>query len=129
MLPDYWRDAKHILRGEGDRCTQCGYVVSPHRKICCRCGGTEFESIRLPKEGTVYSYITNYYSPEGLENPCNAAIVDLGDRKLYGVVAECEPEEIKVGMPVRRVIRKIKKENGYVYYGVRFLPKGVDKEC
>lgn len=124
MLPDYWRDTKFILRGEGDKCLKCGYVVSPHRKICCRCGGTEFETVSIPKDGIIHSCIVNYYSPKGLESPCPAAIVDLGSRKLYGVVTECDPEQVKVGMPVERVIRKLKSDNGYVYYGVRFRPKG-----
>ena len=124
MIPDYWRDSAHVLKGFAGRCKKCGYLNYPHRRICVRCAeGTEFEFTPLPREGVIYSYIINHYAPAEMERPAICALVDLGERRLYGQITECSPADVHVGMPVERVIRIIREHDGLVFYGIKFRPR------
>jgi uncharacterized OB-fold protein len=58
-----------------------------------------------------------------MERPAICAIVDLGERRIYGQITECLPEDVHVGMPVERIIRIIREQNGLAFYGIKFRPR------
>lgn len=123
-MPDYWRDLPYILQNKADICKNCGYPNDPHRYFCVRCG-EKCQGIMedLPREGVIYSFIINYFTPPEIERPGISILADLGPRKLYGFLVECLPEEVFIGMPVVMVTRVIKQQQGFSYYGIKFCPR------
>ena len=72
------------------------------------------------------TYTTVYQAPRSRNRrtPYNLAIIllDEGTRMLSEVI--CEPEEMRTGMRVRAVFRKLgdEGERGIIYYGTKFVP-------
>jgi hydroxymethylglutaryl-CoA synthase len=121
-----WRDGREIRQLNGAKCKGCGYVNHPPslRKICIRCGGTEFEKVTLSRRGKVHTYCLNIYLPPPLEGPQPIIICDLDDGNRYRALGTeiKSMEELSIDMPVEIVLRKIITEDGLGVYGNVFRP-------
>ena len=51
-----WREIPQRYRMEAGKCTSCGKVWFPPRRICSDCKGREFTNVVLPDEGEVETY-------------------------------------------------------------------------
>lgn len=122
-FPDFWRLGPSIYRLEASKCKKCGAVMFPLRKICLSCGSTELEKVNIARRGKIVTYTISYIMPRGAEVPAIYAVVEMEDgAKLSGYLTECDPNEVKVDMPVEIVFRKISEEEGRVEYGYKFRP-------
>jgi uncharacterized protein len=97
----YWDYCKqHELRVQ--KCLKCGKIYSPPSMICPHCMNVGSEWVKLSGKGKVYSFIIvrRQYHPM-LPSPYVVAIIELeeGIHMLSNVV-ECQPEEVKMEMPV-----------------------------
>ena len=112
MKPKWFRDAPQNTRLIGYKC-ECGYVSFPEkRRACPTCHAIDkFERVKLANTGTVESYIVQYYLPEEFETPQPLAMVALDDPggRLYCMMTDTAPEEMKVGMKVKLEYREILK--------------------
>jgi hydroxymethylglutaryl-CoA synthase len=83
-----WRDGPEIRQLNGVKCKKCGYVNYPPsiRKVCIRCGDTEFEQVVLSRRGKVHTYCVSIYVPPPLQSPQPIVIADLepGNRDSNG---------------------------------------------
>ena len=114
-----WRSGPELHRLLGNKCKNCGYINFPPsiRNICIKCGKDEFEVVVLPKKGKINTFCVNIYMPAGYEAPLPIIYVDLdnGSRlRLQGT--ELKPEEIKIGMPVDLVFRRVAVDRGISLY-------------
>jgi hydroxymethylglutaryl-CoA synthase len=116
-----WRDGPDIRRLNAIKCTNCEYVNFPPsiRKICVRCGNTEFEKVNLSRKGLVHTYCLNIYLPPPLQSPLPLIIADLDDGNRYRALGTeiRGSEEIRVEMPVEIVLRNIITQDGVGVYG------------
>jgi len=103
---EYWEGCKnHELRIQ--RCKDCGAYRWYPRPMCHQCNSMNVEWVKASGKGTVYIW-TVVVHPTGAvwvdEVPYTVAIVELeeGVRMLSNMV-DCEPEELRVGMPVEVV--------------------------
>ncbi len=124
----FWRETPQRYRMEAGRCTSCGKVWYPPRRICGECKGREFETVRLPDEGTLYTYTVIRVAPTAFvdQAPYAVALVDLADgTRIMCQLVDCEPEEIELGMPVRLEFRRIlgEGEAGMLAYAHKAVPK------
>lgn len=109
-LPLTWRERKAILALYGSKCKRCGTPQYPPQRICVNpdCGATnEMEDYRFSdKKGTVFSYTKDYISAS-LNPPLVYGMIDFegGGRFLFDLT-DCEPDKVKVGMPVEMSFRK-----------------------
>lgn len=58
--------------------------------------------------------------------PYAVAVVSLGEGvRILCQIADVEPEELKIGMPVRIEFRKLAQqgESGIIYYGYKCVPE------
>ncbi|MBF0105920.1 MAG: Zn-ribbon domain-containing OB-fold protein [Deltaproteobacteria bacterium] len=122
-----WREYNHRYRLEGSQCKKCGLILFPHRLICPKCKAREFEVIQLPHEGKIISFTTQTTVPHGFEDeaPISLGIVELTNGlRLTTQIADCHPDKIKIGMPVKREFRKIREDghSGINAYGYKFVP-------
>jgi uncharacterized OB-fold protein len=78
--------------------------------------------------GEVYSYSTVYQAPNGYHEyvPYTVALVQLEEGPLVTAqLADVDPDDVAIGMPVEMVTRKLREEGerGTIVYSYKFRPR------
>ena len=72
------------------------------------------------------TYTTIYSAPENFSRhvPYVLAIVQLDEGPKFTTQLVCEPSEVKTGMRVKSVFRRLSEDGpeGVIYYGTKFAP-------
>jgi len=130
-VPRYWREVKSRYRLQGSQCTRCGRIYFPKRSVCPYCKRQSIDKIvpyNLSGEGTVESF-TSVYEPMGgfeMQVPYIMALIKLKEGiTITGQIVDIEEKDLKIGMPVKMVFRKIGEDgkSGIIYYGYKFSPE------
>jgi len=126
--PRYWREMPQRYRYEAVKCKKCGKVSFPPRIVCPICQAREFEKYVVNTHGTLDTYTVIRVAPSQFvdQAPYAIGIVNLGDDvRILCQIADCEPEELKIGMKVRLEFRRIQKEgeDGILCYGYKAVPE------
>lgn len=117
------RDSEALHRLMGARCTKCGYMNIPPslRKICVRCGNTEFEIKEIARRGKVHTFCINYYMPAPFDSPMPIIVGDLEDGTRYQALgSQMKPSEVKIDIPVELVFRTIIIDREARVYGYKY---------
>jgi 3-hydroxy-3-methylglutaryl CoA synthase len=117
-VPCLWRERKSVLALYGSRCRQCGTVQYPPQRICAKCRAKDdFEHYKLSdKKGTIFTYALDSLT-SAVEQPTIIGVVDFeGGGRLACEVTDCEPSEIKIGMPVEMTVRKVGRTDSIQNY-------------
>lgn len=104
----YYRDKNKILNLHGMRCKSCGTIQYPIQRVCIECGAKDnWEEIRLPKTGKIFTYTLDHLvGGEYLVTPVPRIIVSLdGGGKIFLEMTDCNPNEVKIDMPVELTFR------------------------
>ncbi len=124
----FWRRYPQRYRLVGSKCETCGTYYFPPRQICpkCRRKGKIVPYI-FSGNGKIESYTIVHTPPDGMEDqaPYVLAIIRLEEGPmLTAQVVDVDPSEVKIGMPVKMVFRKISEdgEDGLINYGYKFEP-------
>jgi len=123
----YWREVPQRYRYEAAKCSGCGKVFFPPRRVCSKCRGTAFEKTTLPQEGKIATYTVIRVAPSGFvdEAPYAVGIVSLpGDIKVTAQIVDCDPDRLAIGDKVRLEFRRVRQdgESGIICYGYKFVP-------
>jgi 3-hydroxy-3-methylglutaryl CoA synthase len=113
-----WRESKSLLAFYGTKCKECGTAQYPPQRVCANCQTKDrFEEYKFSnRKGKIFTYTIDYLTPNR-ESPAVVGIVDFeGGGRVMCEVTECEPSEIKVGMPVEMCFRKLGRKNGIPNY-------------
>ena len=124
----HWRTQSQRYALVGEVCESCGVKIFPPRDICPDCEAPAKTPYTFSGMGEVFSYSTVYNAPEGYGEyiPYTVALVKLDEGPLVTAqLADVEPQEISVGMPVEMVTRKLRQEGerGVIVYGYKFRPR------
>jgi len=123
----FWRKIPQRYNLIGTRCTSCGRFFFPPRSFCpdCRRAG-KIVDYQFSGNGTVVTYTVVRTASEQFERmtPYVLAIVKLDEGPRITGQVVCTPEEVRIGMRVRPVFRKIAAdgESGVIYYGTKYIP-------
>ena len=122
-----WREYPQRYRMEAAKCTKCGKIYFPPRLICNECKNREFENIKLSDEGKLKTYTVIRVAPTNFtdEVPYAVGIVELKDGvSTMMQIADCEPDELSIGMQLKVEFRKIQEEGdaGILMYGYKAVP-------
>jgi len=104
----------------GSRCDACGYTYATPRGHCMECGA-KTQWLELPLHGRVHTFTTCYYGSEAFlkETPFTLILVEFDgvDTLLMSRLIGAEPDEARIGMPVRaRFVRNCKFRPTDVYF-------------
>jgi uncharacterized protein len=126
--PRYWRAMPQRYRFEAAKCTKCGKVLFPPRLVCPKCHNREFVKTKINDIGKVETFTVIRVAPSGFTDltPYPIAIVNVGDGvRVLCQVADCDLEDLKIGMSVRLEFRKVaaEGESGIIYYGYKAVPE------
>lgn len=85
------------------RCSSCSLWVSPPTSSCPDCGG-ELMAQPVSGRGEVFTYTVNYHPFNPMVPPPYViAIVQLEeqeDLRIAANIVDCEPDSVRIGMPV-----------------------------
>ncbi|MGD8719260.1 MAG: Zn-ribbon domain-containing OB-fold protein [Candidatus Zixiibacteriota bacterium] len=122
----YTREIPQRYRLEAGKCSACGTVYYPPRRVCV-CGGRDFETATLPMDGKLVTYTIIRVGPSDFaeEVPYALGIVEVeGGVRLMAQIVDVPLEDVKTGMPLRLEFRKISEEGeaGIICYGHKAVP-------
>jgi hydroxymethylglutaryl-CoA synthase len=116
----------------GQKCKKCGAVNFPPKGVCKYCSvSSEFEELQLSGKGKVHTFVLigaggappEFAEQEKAGGQYPVAIVELKEGpKVIGQIAEVNPNDVKIDMPVKGELRKIYTEEGVIRYGFKFVP-------
>ena len=94
-------------------------MAFPIQRICYTCQSKDdYDEVRLAdKKGKVFSY-----SLDNLAGGPDAVTVhtmvesEEGAARIYCLMTDCDPQEIKVDMPVEMTFRRLRESRGYYDY-------------
>jgi len=123
-----WRVKRQRYSLQGELCHHCGTHVFPPRDVCPECARPAYDPFRLSGLGEVYSHTTVYEAPTGFQEqaPYSLALIKLQEGPLLTAqLTDIDPKEVRIGMPVEMVTRKLSVEGdeGLIQYGYKFRPR------
>ena len=130
-LPAYLGEKKARYRLVGERCTECGRVHFPPREACLACGAQSWVDVPLNRTGTVYAYTiigkgaapSEFLEQQVAVGEYATAIVELSEGpRVAAMMTDVDPKQVRIGMPVRAVFRRIYAQEGVTRYGFKFTP-------
>jgi len=101
----------------GTKCKKCGALFFPPRADCYKCLESDMGWFEVSGTGKLVTYSKLEYCPVGFEDdlPYVIALLDYGDYKVFGRLADDLPEEeVSVGMELKTVSNKL--PNGQLSY-------------
>lgn len=101
----------------GTRCTDCGKAFFPPRADCHECLSSNMEWFEIAGAGKLVTYSKLEFAPIGFQEdvPYCIALLDYGDFKVFGRIADDVPEEeIRVGMELKTTVNTL--PNGQLNY-------------
>jgi uncharacterized OB-fold protein len=125
--PRYWRELPSRFRLEAVRCTNCGKVIFPARRICPDCRHEHMTPLALSAHGVVVTATVIHVAADDLapQTPFAMAIVETPERARFTVqVVDCDPASIQPGTAVNLEFRRIRREGhgGILCYGHKAVP-------
>ena len=96
---DSCRQGKLLLQ----RCDQCNEYQFYPRGICANCWSNDIKWVQSSGRGTVWTFtVTHQNRTPGFDTgPYVLALVELEEGvKMFTNILECEPGDVKIGMPV-----------------------------
>jgi len=121
-----WRDTQGAIRLHGVTCKACGLVQFPPTRICLKCRSKdEMETIRLSdKRATVFTYSLDRLTASPDPPAINTAINFEDGGRMFCLLTDCNPDEVKIGMPVEMTFRCMHKGGGFNNYYWKAKPAG-----
>lgn len=125
-----WREIPGRYNLEGSKCPVCGRVYFPKRGVCPHCRREslgKMQDVAVSREGEVYSYSIIHDAPAFTSKlkPYAVVMVKTTDGiMISGQLVDVNLEDVKIGMPVRAVLRRISDDgpSGVIHYGYKFVP-------
>ena len=127
-VPRFWRSLPNRYSLIGTKCENCNTYYFPPRRVCipCRRKGV-IREYQFEGSGKVVTHTTIYSAPEGFSKmtPYVLGIVELNEGPRLTAQIVCDPSEVKIGMRVKSVFRKLGEEgpDDVIYYGTKFIPE------
>ena len=125
--PRYWREIPGRYRLEAGKCTGCGKVVYPARRVCPACRGRAWTTINLSRTATVVTATVVRTPPNDLlmEAPYAVAVIETPEGARFAAqVVDCDPETVAPGMALDLEFRLVRREGreGILCYGYKGVP-------
>jgi len=131
-IPTYSRGIPQRYALIGAKCKACGAINIPQGLNCLKCGrALESEPLKLSGKGRIYSFTTisrggsppEFSTQQNLVGTYHVAVVELDEGpKIVAQMAECKPEDLRIGLRVEATFRRIYEDDGMIRYGIKFRP-------
>jgi uncharacterized OB-fold protein len=115
----YWRDTDIVLNFHGGRCGKCGVVQYPIPRLCNECAAKDqIQEVKLAKTGRVYTFTLDHLEAgQYVNTPVPRLVVDLeGGGRVFLSMTDADPREVKIGMAVEVIFRRLHEGAGFHNY-------------
>ena len=119
-----WRDRRMVLALIGQQCRRCGKVQYPRQRVCISClSQDQFDDYKFAdRKAALFTFSLDHLSSV-IDPPLVKAVVDFeGGGRISCLMTDCDPGEVKIGMPVEMVFRKMHEAMGYPNYWWKCKP-------
>jgi uncharacterized OB-fold protein len=112
----------------GSKCSACGDVVFPKRKLCTLCDSKDLmEEVFIGEKGVLQTYTIVRVAFPHFEAPYILGLVELPEAENLRVLAQiedCALDQVRIGMPLELTIGKIKTDpaTGKTVIGHKYRP-------
>lgn len=122
----YHREIPQRYRLEAGKCSKCGRISFPPRRICPSCKGRVFETLRLEDEGTLLAFTVIRAGSEKFsqQTPYAVGIVELKEGvRVTTQIVDADLGTLEVGQRVKLVFRKVQEDGkaGILCYGYKAI--------
>ncbi|MBW2091642.1 MAG: hydroxymethylglutaryl-CoA synthase family protein [Deltaproteobacteria bacterium] len=121
-----WRDRNSVIRCHGSKCLNCGTLSFPIQRVCPNCDSKDnFEEAPISDfEGTVFTFTLDNLAGRSDDPVVVQTIAEMGQEKVrfYGMMTDCVPSEVELGMPVGLTFRRIYDGSGMHNYFWKLRP-------
>ncbi|MGH0037364.1 MAG: zinc ribbon domain-containing protein [Myxococcota bacterium] len=113
----HFRERDDDLGLLGQKCRKCSAVQFPAQRVCETCfAKDDFDKIRLSdRQGEVVTYTFDFFFPTP-SPPTVVSITQVEGARLHLQLVEVAPEDVKIGLPVEFVFRRIHEAGGRPNY-------------
>ncbi len=120
----HFRERDEDVSLAGQRCRRCGGLQFPIQRVCERCfAKDDFERVRLAdRVGRVVTYTFDFFFPTP-DPPTIVTITDIDGARVHLQLVDARPEDVKIGMPVELVFRRIHQVGGRPNYFWKGVPR------
>lgn len=120
----YAKEETQTIRLHGSACRHCGMKQFPVAQVCVGCKKADgLEEVPLSRTGAIYTFSEDTLYPSPFP-PTVMAVVDLdGGGRIYCEVVDVAPRDVRIGMPVELVLRKLKEGGGLYHYYWKCAPR------
>ncbi len=120
----HFREREEDVAMKGQRCKRCGGLQFPIQRVCERCfAKDDFEPVRLAERiGRVVTYTFDFFFPTP-EPPTIVTITDIDGARVHLQLVDVKPDDVKIGMPVELVFRRIHQVGGRPNYYWKGVPR------
>jgi 3-hydroxy-3-methylglutaryl CoA synthase len=124
----YWRDSNIVLNFHAGRCSKCGAVLYPIPRVCGECATKDqIEDVKLAKTGSVFTFTLDHLEDgQYVNTPVPRLVLDLeGGGRVFLSMTDGDPQEVKIGMSVDVVFRRLHEGSSFhnYYWKCRPLPE------
>jgi 3-hydroxy-3-methylglutaryl CoA synthase/uncharacterized OB-fold protein len=120
----HFREREEDVALRGQRCNRCGGLQFPLQRVCERCfAKDDFELVRLADRiGRVVTYTFDFFFPTP-DPPTIVTVTDIDGARVHLQLVDVRPEDVKLGMPVELVFRRIHQVGGRPNYYWKGVPR------
>lgn len=128
QVPLTWKFRVDRYRLIATKCSTCGRVAYPASQVCRYCGSDKVEKIELINEkARLLTWTVIYSVMEGFEEkrPLIIGLLETinSGAKIMAPLTDVLPEELKAGMLMEPVLRRISdEEHNVIEYGISYRP-------
>ena len=101
------------------KCNACGEYQFYPRGICANCWSGEIKWVKASGKGTVWTFTVTYQNrtPGFDQGPYVLALVELEEGvRMFSNIVECNPRDVKIGMPVQVTFIKATDQVSIPYF-------------
>lgn len=124
-----WRERRGISALYGAKCRKCGtpqiHPLGQSIRICVSCQAKDdFDPYKFSdKPAKLFSYAIDQLQPSKNPPGLNGVVDFEGGGRLICELTDCDPEEVRIGMPVKMTFRKMYQGSGIINYFWKAQPK------
>lgn len=107
----------------GSKCGSCGQVLFPAKSVCLNCMSTNVESIKLSRDGKLYTFTTVYMANEHFPPLYTVGWIELPeDIRIFSQIRGWQEHPLKIGMYMRLYIETLWQDEDNEVIGYVFKP-------
>jgi uncharacterized OB-fold protein len=125
-----WRDRKSLIMCHASQCRHCGKITYPSQRVCYHCDSRDdFDEIPISDlEGEVFTFTLDNLAGRSDDPVVVQTVAELGEGRVrfYGMMTDCVPSQVKIGMHVGLTFRRIYEGAGMHNYYWKLKPLGIN---